>query len=409
VKNRISPNSVPSVIAALVAVALASMAFASAADATPVTFTNSTPITVSSSGANNGTPYPSSMVVSGVTGTVYDVNVSLNGFSHTFPDDLGVVLVAPSGAAIELMDGVGNDPDASSLTFTFDDGATSNLPDGDVVLTSGTYKPTAYYINDSFPAPGPLLAYGTPAPKGAATLNGTFGGTAPNGTWNLFVRDFVSGDGGSFAGGWGLTIDNVPPPPPTLTATAPASPANENNPKVLGSAIAGSTVRLYAAGDCSGPVIVEGPAAELASPGLTVAVPDNSTTTFTAGLAGASVCSAPIAYVESTPGPPKASAAPPPETTLTEAKIKGRAHKATFAFSGSGGSGALSFECALDKGAFTPCTSPQTYKKLKPGKHKFQVRAKSAAGTVDPTPASKEFQVPKPGHKKAKPKHKAAS
>ena len=46
---------------------------------------------------------------------------------------------------------------------------------------------------------------------------------------------------------------NVPPPmpsAPSLTGTLPASPANQNSPKILGSAEAGSTVRLYTSADC---------------------------------------------------------------------------------------------------------------------------------------------------------------
>jgi hypothetical protein len=51
-----------------------------------------------------------------------------------------------------------------------------------------------------------------------------------------------------------------------------------------------------------------------------------------------------------------------------------------------------SFECKLDKKKFKPCRSPKKYKKLKPGKHLFQVRAKHG-GQTDPTPAKKKFKV----------------
>ncbi|HEY5976883.1 MAG TPA: hypothetical protein VIT85_03415 [Solirubrobacterales bacterium] len=61
--------------------------------------------------------------------------------------------------------------------------------------------------------------------------------------------------------------------------------------------------------------------------------------------------------------------------------------KFTASISGS------SFECKLDKGKFKKCRSPKTYKKLKPGKHVFKVRAVSPAGVKDPTPATKKFKV----------------
>lgn len=57
------------------------------------------------------------------------------------------------------------------------------------------------------------------------------------------------------------------------------------------------------------------------------------------------------------------------------------------------------FQCAL-KGAkpelreFTDCGETKAkYKRLKPGKKKFRVRAIDAAGNVDPTPAKAKWKV----------------
>lgn len=58
-----------------------------------------------------------------------------------------------------------------------------------------------------------------------------------------------------------------------------------------------------------------------------------------------------------------------------------------FTFAGSDlGDGPLTFECAIDEGAFAPCTSPHTVNSAD-GLHSFQVRAKDQAGNVDPSPA----------------------
>jgi hypothetical protein len=92
------------------------------------------------------------------------------------------------------------------------------------------------------------------------------------------------------------------PAAPVLTATFPAPPANANTPSVSGSAVAQSQVEIFTDARCSGLPVAGGSAASLASPGLTVTVPDDSTTTFHADVTdangNASPCSAGLAYVE---------------------------------------------------------------------------------------------------------------
>ena len=83
--------------------------------------------------------------------------------------------------------------------------------------------------------------------------------------------------------------------------------------------------------------------------------------------------------------------ATPPDTTITANPANpSNSANATFSFTGNDGSGSgvTSFECKLDSGNFTACTSPQTYTGLSQGSHTFQVRALDAAGNADPTPAS---------------------
>ena len=84
----------------------------------------------------------------------------------------------------------------------------------------------------------------------------------------------------------------------------------------------------------------------------------------------------------------------PPQTTITSGPTGGTPNPtATFTFTSNE---AGSFECQLDQGPFTPCTSPKTYPGLSAGAHSFQVRASDLAGNADPTPDYRAFQVSAP-------------
>jgi subtilisin family serine protease len=105
--------------------------------------------------------------------------------------------------------------------------------------------------------------------------------------------------------GGGEPIDEEAPAAPQLTSTDPASPASENHPKIIGSAEAGSTIKIYPDPACEGGAAATGTAEELASPGIAVEVPDSSVSEFSATSTDAalntSACSSPISYTENTP------------------------------------------------------------------------------------------------------------
>jgi hypothetical protein len=81
---------------------------------------------------------------------------------------------------------------------------------------------------------------------------------------------------------------------------------------------------------------------------------------------------------------------PPPNTAITSAPA---AHSGdtspTMVFTSSGSS--TGFECSLNQGAWTPCTSPTDYQ-LVSGFYEFQVRAVGLGGP-DPTPAQAFFTI----------------
>ena len=102
-------------------------------------FTNSTPITIndaSSSGVPGAAiPYPLSITVAGLSGTLSNATVTLRGFAHTYPHDVGVLLVGPEGQKIVVMANSGSYAVANA-TYTFDDHAATGLeeyPSGPIV------------------------------------------------------------------------------------------------------------------------------------------------------------------------------------------------------------------------------------------------------------------------------------
>ncbi len=163
-------------------------------------FSSGAGIIIPSSGP--ATNYPSTIVVSGVSGAAAKVTVTLNQLSHTFPEDVDVLLVGPAGQKVLLMADAGAAFAVNGVTLAFDDSAATNLPFAGQIV-SGTFRPTDFAPGDSFPAPAPAGPY--------ASALAAFNGTNPNGTWSLYVFDDATGDSGAISGGWSLDIQTAAP------------------------------------------------------------------------------------------------------------------------------------------------------------------------------------------------------
>lgn len=157
------------------------------------TFTNPGQITINA--INQATPYPSTILVSGVAGTVAALTVGLADLTHSFPSDVAILLVGPQGQDLVLMSEVGGSHDIAGVDLVFDDAAAEDVLIG-VQITSGSYKPTRVG-SPIFPAPAPAVS--------AATTLAAFAGTDPNGVWSLYVVDDSAGDSGSI-GAWSITL-----------------------------------------------------------------------------------------------------------------------------------------------------------------------------------------------------------
>lgn len=147
-------------------------------------------------------PYPSTVTVANLTGLVSRATVTLTGLTHTYPDDLDILLVSPGGQRVVLMSDAGGIEAASGVTLTFDDAAAGPVPD-EARLLPGDYQLADYEPGDVYPSPAPAGAAGTSL--------GALAGANPNGVWSLYVVDDTSGDVGVISGGWSLSLSVVKP------------------------------------------------------------------------------------------------------------------------------------------------------------------------------------------------------
>jgi subtilisin-like proprotein convertase family protein len=163
----------------------------------PVSHTQSfTGAAVSIPDGGAGSPYPSTINVSGVNGTIRKLKIVLSSLSHAYPDDLDIVLVGPDGRAVKLISDVGGSGNLNAVTLTIDPSATATLPNSSQIV-SGVFKPTNYGSSDPFPPP---------VPNSTGTDLNVFNRLSPNGLWKLYIVDDARGDSGNLAGGWKLTM-----------------------------------------------------------------------------------------------------------------------------------------------------------------------------------------------------------
>jgi hypothetical protein len=211
--------------------ALAVALLPAAASAETRTFVNNTDL-FADDGANAifgpANEYPSSIVISGVPGTVTKATVTVLNLGSGNADDIDMAITGPNSQKVMLM----SDACGAGLAgedWTFDDAAPTFLSDNGPCASNQTasFKPSNY-----LPPPGtevddmnvpPQGAPNAPAPPYLNKLSFLAGGS-PNGSWNLFVRDDNATVFGFSISAWVLTLDVKPPaaataPPATLTST----------------------------------------------------------------------------------------------------------------------------------------------------------------------------------------------
>ena len=165
--------------------------------ASPVSYTNTTLISIPESGA--ASPYGSVITPQCVPGTVKNLTVSLFGFFHFSPLDVTMMLISPDDRRVMLIAVAGgfDAVPAPGVNLTFSDAASTIVPQIDA-LVPGVYLPTDYLTG------GNLMPF--PANGTYSTNLSVFNGVDPNGAWKLYVYDDSPYAAGGILG-WSLNLD----------------------------------------------------------------------------------------------------------------------------------------------------------------------------------------------------------
>jgi hypothetical protein len=170
------------------------------------------------------------------------------------------------------------------------------------------------------------------------------------------------------------TIDLTAPAAPTITVNPP-NPSNSTAPSFSFTGETGATFQCQLDGGgfsaCTSPKSYTG----LAAASHTFQVRQTDTANNTGPAAS-------FTWTVDTTAPDTTIGTPPPDPSSPDV---------SFDFSSS--EGGSTFECDLDAGGFSACSSPKAYTGLGAGSHTFSVRATDAAGNTDSTPASFSWTV----------------
>ena len=202
-----------------------------------------------------------------------------------------------------------------------------------------------------------------------------------DGSHTFAVRSIDSVGNASAPTSYTWTVNTTPPAAPTID-TKPSDPSNTAQPS-LGFSDSDSNVSFQ----CN---IDGGSFSGCTSPFATGPLTDGSHTFGVRSVNSLGTASAATTYtwtVDTTPPPaPSLTSTPPANDTNTSA-----------GFSFGDDEAGVTFECQLDAGSFSTCTSPATYSGLADGSHTFAVRARDGAG--NPSAATSyawSLQAPRP-------------
>ena len=255
----------------------------------------------------------------------------LNGASHTISFNYsntsgGDNRMGVDDISLTYTAAVTGTPTVSSTSPASPSSSTTPLVKG----TAETGSTVTLYSNSS--CSSAALGSGSAA---AFSSTGVTATVPANATTTIFAKATKSGQTASACSSTSVsyTNDSVAPGLVTLSSVSPTSPGTSTTPSVKGTAEAGSTVKVYKTGDCSGSPAASGTAAAFAGSGIPVGVTANTSTTFRAtatdAAGNASACSTTsLTYVHDSVAPPLVTltaVTPASPNTSTTPKLMGTA------------------------------------------------------------------------------------
>lgn len=123
--------------------------------------------------------------------------------THTFVGDIGIFLIGPGGQVLELSTGNGGGGDNYTNTV-FTDAAAQFITAGTPPY-NGTFRPEGRITNLATP-------YSNVPALGTFTFANTYNGTNADGTWYLYINDYVAIDVGVI-NSWSITFNTGGIPP----------------------------------------------------------------------------------------------------------------------------------------------------------------------------------------------------
>ena len=161
----------------------------------------------------------------GVLGGCFNIQSVEINLTHTFVGDIGILLVAPNGAFLDLSTSNGGGGD-NYINTIFSDAAPTFITSSTPPYT-GTFRPEGRATTLTNP-------YANTNPLGTFTFANTFSGVNADGNWTLYINDYVAIDVG-IVNSWSITFGSAGSAP-----TANAGPDVNICP--------GQTVNLTASG-----------------------------------------------------------------------------------------------------------------------------------------------------------------